>query len=354
VASIPPMSKQISADRTFPRLIIPVFITHDGCPHRCIFCDQHVIAGRPAASGTVSAAQVTAIIDRWLARPRKHPTAPVEVAFFGGSFTGLTGERQQELLDAVAPYITRGRVETIRLSTRPDYIRPGTAAFLRRLGVGCVELGVQSLAPEVLAASGRNYNPECVERAVSLLREASLAVGLQLMVGLPGETTVRLIASVRRIAALRPDFVRIYPALVIRDTGLDRLYRQGKYLPLTLSAAVARTGRVKAIFDHHNIKVVRMGLQPSTELEEKVVAGPYHPAFGELVASRMLFKRTRRLLMQVKEGHVRRLSIAPADLSAFRGPGNRNMKRLKTLGLLQKMELVCDPRQRRQTVLLQD
>jgi histone acetyltransferase (RNA polymerase elongator complex component) len=348
------MSEQISADRPMPRLIIPVFITHDGCPHRCIFCDQRVIAGRPAASGTVTAAQAAAIIDQWLARPRKNPTAPVEVAFFGGSFTGLTEERQQELLDAVAPYIAGGQVDRIRLSTRPDYIRPGTAAFLKRFGVGCVELGVQSLAPEVLAASGRNYSPACVERAVALLREASLTVGLQLMVGLPGETTGRLITSARRITALRPDFVRIYPALVIRGTGLDRLYRQGKYRPLTLHAAVARTGRIKAIFDQHHIKVVRMGLQPSAELEEKVVAGPYHPAFGELVAARMLFKRTRRLLMKVADGDVRRLSIASADLSAFRGPGNRNMKRLKTLGLLQKMELICNPTQRRQTVILLD
>jgi len=302
----------------------------------------------------VSAAEVTTIIEEWLGRPRKDPTAPVEVAFFGGSFTGLPEERQQELLDAVAPYLVAGRVDSIRLSTRPDYIRPGTAAFLRRCGVGCVELGVQSLVPEVLAASGRNYSPACVERATALLRKASLSVGLQLMVGLPGETTVKLIASVRSIAALKPDFVRIYPVLVIRDTGLDRLYREGKYQPLSLSAAVARTGRIKDIFDRQNIRVARMGLQPSAELEDKVVAGPYHPSFGELVAARMLFNRTRRLLMQVKAGDVRRLSIASADLSAFRGQGNRNMKRLQTLGLLQKMKLVCDPGQRRQTVFLQD
>jgi len=344
----------MSADCPRTPFIIPVFITHDGCPHRCIFCDQHTIAGRPEANGRVSAAEVTTIIDEWLARPRKYPTAPVEVAFFGGSFTGLTAERQQELLDAVAPYLAGGQVEAIRLSTRPDYIHPGTAVFLQRYGVRCVELGVQSMVPEVLAACGRNYSPACVERAIALLREASLSVGLQLMVGLPGETTVRLISSVCRITALRPDFVRIYPALVIRGTGLDRLFREGKYHPLSLHAAVARTSRIKDMFDRHNIRVIRMGLQPSSELEEKVVAGPYHPAFGELVAARILFNKTRRLLMRVEEGDIRRLSIASADLSAFRGPGNRNMKRLQTLGLLQKMELICDPGQKRQTVFLRD
>jgi histone acetyltransferase (RNA polymerase elongator complex component) len=165
---------------------------------------------------------------------------------------------------------------------------------------------------------------------------------------------VRLMASVRRIVALRPDFVRIYPALVIRDTGLHRLYTTGEYRPLSLNAAVARTGRIKTIFDRNNIKVVRMGLQSSAELGKKVVAGPYHPAFGELVAARLMFNRTRRLLMQAENGRVQRLSIAPADLSIFRGPGNRNMKRLHALGLLQKMELVCDAEQKRQTVVIQD
>jgi histone acetyltransferase (RNA polymerase elongator complex component) len=297
---------------------------------------------------------VVSIIEQWLDRPRKRPAEPVEVAFFGGSFTGLPEERQQELLGAVAPYIAAGRIDSIRLSTRPDYLSVETAAFLKEHGVGCVELGVQSLAPEVLAASGRGYSVACVERAVGLLQSAGFTVGLQLMVGLPGETTVRLITSARHAVSLQPDFVRIYPTLVLRNTGLHRLYRDGKYRPLSIQEAVARTGRVKSIFNQAGIKVVRMGLQPSAELEEKVVAGPYHPAFGELVASRLLFNRTRRLLMQVENGGVRQVTIAAADLSAFRGPGNRNMKRLQALGLLQKMKLVCDPAQPRQTVFLQE
>ncbi len=296
---------------------------------------------------------MVSIVEQWLARPRKRPAAPVEVAFFGGSFTGLPENRQQELLGAVAPYRESGRVDSIRLSTRPDYISSETTAFLKEHGVGCVELGVQSLAPEVLAASGRDYTPAGVERAVGLLKSAGFTVGLQLMVGLPGETTVRMITSARRTVSLQPDFVRIYPALVLRNTGLHRLYTAGKYRPLSIHGAVARAGRIKAIFDQQRIKVVRVGLQPSAELEEKVVAGPYHPAFGELVASRLLFNRTRRLLMQVKDGDIRQVVIASADLSAFRGPGNRNMKRLKTIGLLQKMKLACDPDQPRQTVFLQ-
>ena len=336
-----------------PPLIIPVFITHHGCPHRCIFCDQHAIAGRPRSRGDVTGAEVVSIIEQWLARPRKRPAASVQVAFYGGSFTGLPDQRQLELLGAVAPYRQSGRVDSIRLSTRPDYISPGSIAVLKEHGVGCVELGVQSLAPEVLATSARGYTVACVEKAVDLLKSAGFMVGLQLMVGLPGETTVEMIASARRTVALQPDFVRIYPALVLRNTGLHRLYTAGKYRPLSIHEAVARTGRVKSIFEQAEIKVVRVGLQPSAELEEKVAAGPYHPAFGELVSSRLLFNRTRRLLMQLADGDVRQVTIASADISAFRGPGNRNMKRLQTLGLLRKMQLVCDPAQPRQTVSLQ-
>jgi histone acetyltransferase (RNA polymerase elongator complex component) len=335
-------------------LIIPVFITHHGCPHRCIFCDQHAIAGRPRSHGDVTGAEVVSVIEQWLARPRKHPERPVQVAFYGGSFTGLPEEWQQELLGAVAPYRESGRVDSIRLSTRPDYIGPGAIDVLKEHGVGCVELGVQSLAPEVLAASERGYAVADVEKAVALIKDAGFTLGLQLMVGLPGETTVRMIRSARCAVALQPDFVRIYPALVLRNTGLHRLYTEGKYRPLSIQEAIARTARIKAIFDQQRIKVVRMGLQPSAELEEKVVTGPYHPAFGEIVASRLLFNRTRSLLMQVKDGGVRQVTIASADLSAFRGLGNRNMKRLQTLGLLQKMKLVCDPDQPRQTVFLHE
>jgi histone acetyltransferase (RNA polymerase elongator complex component) len=334
--------------------VIPVFITHHGCPHRCIFCDQHVIAGRDPNSGEVSQAEVAAIIEEWLGWPRKYPEAPVQVAFYGGSFTGLPKERQLLLLAGVAPYMKAGRVHKIRLSTRPDYIDAGTVSFLKSNKVGCVELGVQSMSPEVLAASGRHYAPASVVEAVRLLREAGMTTGIQLMVGLPGETRDSLMRSTLQVAALCPDFVRIYPTLVIRNTGLHRLFLENKYRPLSLQQAVALTCRIKEIFDQHRIRIVRTGLQPSRSLEEKVAAGPYHPAFGELVASRLLYKKARRLLRPAADSTVRRLSIASADLSAFRGPGNINMKKLEALGFLRNLELTCDPLQKRQTVVLKE
>lgn len=332
-------------------LIIPVFITHQGCPHRCIFCDQHAITGRSRRrEDEITPDRVAAIVDEWLARSGRRPAAGVQVAFYGGSFTGLPRERQAELLGAVSPYLADGRVDSVRLSTRPDYVDSSTPLFLRDRGVGCVELGVQSMDEAVLAASGRGYGAACVEKAVGLLREAGLKIGLQMMIGLPAETTARLIRSARRLAVLKPDFVRIYPALVIKGTGLHHLYAAGRYKPLTLSRAVAKTVRLKTLFDRHAIKIVRMGLQPSAALEGRVVAGPYHPAFGELVLSRALFRSARSLLVQALKAGPRQMSINPKDVSILRGPGNCSMNRLAGLGLLHATELVCDPGQQRQTI----
>lgn len=336
-------------------LVIPVFINHQGCPHQCIYCNQNYIAGATSAelaagrqeTGPVAVRQ---IIDEWLARPRKDPGGKVQVAFYGGSFTGLARARQQELLAAVRPYLEAGRVNLIRLSTRPDYIdRPGVA-FLAAHGVGIVELGVQSMDHEVLAACGRSYSAARVAASCRILKEEGMAVGIQVMIGLPGENTVKLVSSARQVAELKPDFVRIYPALVLKNSGLAQLYERGGYRALSLNRAISLCARLKRIFDDQGIRVVRMGLQPSSVLGSKVLAGPYHPAFGELVISRLLLQKARRLLAAVPEHESRRLSIAPADQSAFRGRHNINLKRLAALGLLARMELILNPGQQRHTV----
>jgi len=333
-------------------LIIPVFVVHQGCPHRCIFCDQRLITGRPGGDGKVTGEQVAGIVEEWLARPRKK-NGPVEVAFYGGSFTAMAKERQEELLRAVHPFLRDGRVGGIRLSTRPDGVEPATAGMLRDLGVKVVELGVQSMEDAVLAASGRGYTAARVETAVSRLRRAGLTVGVQMMVGLPGETTGRLLISASRAAALAPDFVRIYPTVVLRRSGLHDLLDQGGYRPLTMNRALARVARMKQLFDARSIRVVRMGLQPTPTLEESIVAGPFHPAFGELVLSRLMFREARRQLASRGDGAPAILTISPRDESIFRGPGNRNLKRLAELGLLHRITLErCDDLPRRTVKLL--
>lgn len=332
-------------------LVIPIFIAHQGCPHRCIFCDQHSITGKAAGEEhRVSPSSVKKTIADWLAHSQDQQKRQVQVAFYGGSFTGLPVARQKELLEAVKPFIDRRDVQKIRLSTRPDYVNQEIAEFLIEYSVGIVELGVQSLDNEVLEASGRGHTAQQSEQAVRLLQRNNFTVGVQLMCGLPGDSTVKLINTAKRVAALAPDFVRIYPALVIKGSVLARMYKDGSYKPMSLNKAVAKVSKLKAIFEQHGIKVVRMGLQPSEGLQERVLAGPYHPAFGELVASRQLFKKTRQILTGKSAAKVKCISLAAADESAFRGPKNISMKKMMDLGMLDGVELVFDPEQPRNSV----
>ena len=334
-------------------LVIPIFISHQGCPHRCIFCDQDTITGHTGAEEQpVTPEEVKKIIEQWLRRPRKVKKQRVQVAFYGGSFTGLPLQRQQELLKSVQPYVGNGEVDCLRISTRPDYVDDTIISLLKEYSVGIVELGVQSLHQDVLTASVRGHSVRQSEDALRLLKTNGFVVGAQLMCGLPGDNYARLMATARKTVELGPDFVRIYPALVIQGSGLEKIYREGKYKPLSLARAVALSCRMKTIFDEHNIRVVRMGLQPSRELAEKVVAGPYHPAFGELVMARNLFQKTKKILHEKRSVPLKQLHIAAADESVFRGPDNISMSKLTALGLLENIEVIFDKDQARHTVLV--
>lgn len=334
-----------------PPFIIPIFIAHQGCPHQCLFCNQRSITGAP--EGMISARKVEETIRTQLAWPRRHSDSPVQVAFYGGSFTGLPVERQRELLGAAQPFLASGRVRELRLSTRPDYMTPEIAVFLRQQGVGIVELGAQSLDDRVLAVSGRGHSAAQVGAAVACLQEAGIRVGLQLMLGLPGESTVSALVGARKAAELSPDMVRLYPCLVVSGSSLAELYRQGLYHPLSPSRAVALAGRLWRIFAAHGIPVIRMGLQPSVALEKSVLAGPYHPAFGELVLSRLFFNRVRAVLAARPPAQACRMYLARGDESIYRGKGNANIRRLGALGLLAGVETVFRVGQPRQSVVLE-
>ena len=334
-------------------LVIPIFILHQGCRHRCIFCDQYTITGNARVEREpVTPGAVQTTIRLWLQRPRKEKKQRVQVAFYGGSFTGLPQQRQRELLESVKPFIRNKEVDFIRISTRPDYIDEKIAGFLKKHSVSIVELGIQSLHQDVLDASIRGHSVLQAQEAIKLLKGKGFIVGAQLMCGLPADNCARVMATARKTAELEPDFVRIYPVLVIKGSGLEKLYRDRKYKPLSLAGAVALSCRMKAVFDKHNIRVVRLGLQSSAELAEKVVAGPYHPAFGELVIARNLFRKTRKILQSEQGRQGKYLHIAAADESAFRGPDNTNIKRLTVLGLLENVEVVFNKDQARNTVLV--
>ena len=244
-------------------------------------------------------------------------------------------------------------MDCIRVSTRPDYIDGPVLSLLKEYGVAIVELGIQSLAQDVLESSARGHSVQQSEEALRLLKKNGFTVGAQLMCGLPGDTTAKLMATVQKTAALAPDFVRLYPVLVLKGSGLEKLWQEGRYRALSLEKAVALCCRMKTIFAQHGIKVVRMGLHCSAELATKVVAGPYHPAFGELVISRAFFKKTRQELSRISKSGAGNLRMAAADESVFRGPGNVNTKRLTALGLLEGVKLVFDPNQLRNSIICQ-
>lgn len=319
-------------------LVIPVFIPHRGCPHDCLFCNQQKISGTKRDED--SFVDVAGTIEQWLTHQGERKE--VQVAFFGGSFTCMAKSEQVCLLEAVQPFIAKGRVHSIRCSTRPDCIDQKTIDFLHKYKVTTVELGVQSLDDSVLQKARRGHDAADCEKACSLLKKGGMEVGIQLMPGLPGDTTFSFMKTVQKTVAQRPAFVRIYPCIVVSDSGLFELYKQGGYRPLSLSKAIAIAGFCYPKFQEAGIKVIRMGLQASKSLAKSVVAGPYHPAFGELVQSRLWLKRTRKKLMDLGDGEKLEIHLSHRDLSTAVGQQRRNIKRLEELGFKDRFTLVVD------------
>lgn len=319
-------------------LVIPVFIPHRGCPHDCLFCNQQKISGS-TISGEARV-PVAATIEEWL--QHKGERKEVQVAFYGGSFTCMPAEAQIELLEAVQPYIVGGVVHSIRCSTRPDCIDNNVIELLNRYTVKTVELGVQSLNDGVLLQARRGHTALECEKAFRLLRKGGIEVGIQLMPGLPGDTTCSFVQTVQKTIALRPDFVRLYPCVVVKESGLARLYREGGFEPLSLAKAVAICEYSHQRFEKSGIRVVRMGLQPSESLEKSVIAGPYHPAFGELVQSRLWLKKIKKRLIQLGPEEKLEMHLSHRDVSSVVGQQKRNLLRLEELGFKDRFILVVD------------
>ncbi|MDR3089174.1 MAG: radical SAM protein [Desulfobulbaceae bacterium] len=315
-------------------LIIPVFIGHRGCPHRCLFCDQKAISG---ADGRPD---VAAEIEKWLALS---PKRPAQLAFYGGSFTCLPWPEQQELLAPARFFLRRGDIDSIRLSTRPDCCGEERLVRLRRYGVTTIEIGVQSLDERTLARAQRGHTAADSRQAIATVKRLGLACGVQLLPGLPEETWPSFLAGIQEIIALRPDFVRLYPALVVAGTGLAALHTAGLYRPLSLARAIAWLTKSTPIFSAAHIPVIRYGLPPSPELERALVAGPYHPALGELVAQRLWFLELRRRLSTLRPGQILTIFVSGRDLSALIGQRRGNLIRLEQLGLRQRLNIVIEP-----------
>lgn len=255
--------------------IIPIFISHRGCPKDCVFCNQRQITAR---NGDVSVHMAKATIEQWLTTLQDVPTK--EISFYGGSFTGIPVDEQEAFLSLAKSYKDSGRVDKIHLSTRPDYIDSITLDRLKLYGVDVIELGVQSFDREVLKLSKRGHSAECITKSCRLIKSYGFKLGIQLMVGLPGDTMEKCIFSALETVKINPEIARIYPTVVIRDTELYDLYEKGQYIPLTLDEAVKRSKAIYEILDSHGINIIRVGLKSGDGINGEM---GFHPAFRQLV-----------------------------------------------------------------------
>ncbi|KRQ86952.1 Oxygen-independent coproporphyrinogen-III oxidase 2 [Caloramator mitchellensis] len=266
--------------------IIPIFVPHKGCPHDCVFCNQKKITGSEIE---IDENFVYSQVDDYLKTIDRN-NSHIELSFYGGSFTGIPVDYQNELLKAANNILLEGKIDDIRISTRPDYINRFILENLSKYNVGIIELGVQSLDEEVLKASERGHTTEDVFNAVRLIKSFGLKLGLQMMIGLPKDNLIKDIDTAQKIIELKPDFVRIYPALIIKDTYMEWMYYNGIYTPLSLDEAIFVSKKVYLMFLKSDIPVIRIGLQASEgiNLGKDVIAGPFHPSFRELVESSIL------------------------------------------------------------------
>lgn len=290
---------------------------------QCVFCDQKRISGSPLPA---RAADVCAALDA----AEEQGTRGAQLAFYGGSFTAVPEALQNALLDAAQPYIERGVIASVRLSTRPDAVDAETLTRLRRYHVETVELGSQSMDDGVLEASGRGHSAADTVRAAALVRAAGLRLVLQMMTGLPGSSDDKDIETARRIAALAPDAVRIYPTVIVRDTPLYELWREGRYREHTVADAVRVCADILPIFEAANIPVIRLGLNPTEELSGgEAVGGAYHPALGELVRSERMRREAMALMRDVPPGASVTLGVSPRRLSAMIGQHRANVEAIR-------------------------
>lgn len=287
---------------------IPIFIPEAACPHRCIFCNQYLITEK-AKQPTVN--EVVETVEKYLCTiPNVETNAEnIEIAFFGGSFTGLPLSLMESYLRAVQPFINEKRVKSLRCSTRPDYINAEICDLLRFYHVEMVELGAQSFDDEVLRLSGRGHTTDDTRNAVACLKSNQIAFGLQMMTGLPADTPEKSLATAQQIIRLGASNTRIYPCLVIKNTALEQLFNAGKFYPQTMEDAVDLCAKLVVMFEKSNVTVLRVGLHRSEGFDDgtTLISGPYHPQFRAFVESRIW----RNLLQkEFADFHAKHIEIA--------------------------------------------
>ena len=337
-------------------LIIPIFIPHAGCPNNCVFCNQNEVTRQNDIPGPeIVDLRLNLYVDS-LKKKKKSPQRMKkpfqksentiwtkigippfiddikEIAFFGGSFTGIDLELQKRFLNASQKWISRGVVNGIRISTRPDFLNEEIINFLKEKKVQTVEIGAQSFSDQVLKSSHRGHSAKSTVKAAKLISEAGLRLGIQLMMGLPGETEKTFLKGVRQAISLNPDFIRIYPVVILPETELMEMFINGKYKPLTLEETIQiGTKALKILYDN-NIPCISFGLPENSSVSDSERIGPFHPAMKHIVDSRLAYATMCSEILIRKNNIEEKItfSVPQEELSAFIGLRKENIKKIES------------------------
>ena len=304
---------------------IPIFVPHLGCPNTCVFCNQRKISGHEKADFSSVEKEIEEALTTIPAG------VEVQIAFFGGSFTGIDRGDMIYLLETAKKYIDAGKVGSIRLSTRPDYIDGEILDILERYGVKTIELGIQSMSDEVLKASGRGHTAAQTEQACKMICARGFELVGQMMTGLPGSDLEKDKYTAERICQMGARGARIYPTVVFRGTELENMAHRGEYESREMEKVIAEGAELLPIFARHGVKIIRIGLQASELLTEgEETASPYHEATGELIWSRAYRNMAENLLLRADtKGKLAVITVPKGATSKMVGQNKENVKYLK-------------------------
>ena len=319
--------------------IIPVFVPHLGCPNDCVFCNQRRISGQQLPAGPDTVRNAIESAAAFLPKGEKR-----QLAFYGGSFTAIPICQQEALLAVAKEYLDRGEIHSIRLSTRPDAIDDTVLDRLERYGVETIELGAQSLDEDVLILSGRGHTAEHVQQASRLIKQRGFKLILQMMTGLPGDTAQKDIETAKKMIALVPDGVQIYPTVIVRDTALYDMWQAGEYKEHSVQDAVQVCARLLPLFEAAGIPVIRLGLNPTDDLSGgDAAAGAYHPALGEMVKSRIMLNKAEALMTDTAPGSIVVIEVGRGKTSQMTGQKRCNITALKEKFALKELKVKENP-----------
>ena len=299
---------------------ISIFVPHQGCPCACSFCNQKTITGKTFLPDAE-------YVDKTVKTALSKKGYDYEIAFFGGSFTAIDRDYMLELLSAAYPYVKSGEVSGIRISTRPDCITEEILDLLKKYGVTSIELGAQSMDDEVLEANRRGHTTQDVLNASEMIKNAGFELGLQMMTGLYKDTAEKSLETAKKIIEIKPQTVRIYPTVVLKNTYLAELYLSDEYKPLNVDDSVELCAVLVPMFEKAGIRVIRLGLHSGSDIKENMLAGGFHDSFGELVKSRMMVNK----ILELPPADYQ-VFVNPRSISKLKGNGKRNIYLLMERG----------------------